>query len=259
MTSLYKSDDFTPEFFREYSKFKHGSKTQARELGRSVSNAISFEKHKGKTLVFYPAPCNNIPTASHAFQDYFLGFCAKQFMNLNIKVKTGKIARQYSYDEEYSLMTAEERLSKISDDMLHIDKSVFSPDDVLVFVDDIRITGSHEHHIKQLIKKENIQNECIFIYIAEYTGQDPTIENRLNSRSVGCLKDVNDIIRNEEFIFNTRVVKYILKSDIEHFVSFITYQSDSFRQTLYALSILNDYHINTKYKNNFEILKNLID
>jgi len=58
--------------------------------------------------------------------------------------------------------------------------------------------------------------------------------------------------------FNTRVVKFILKADIEHFVSFITYQSRIFNETLFSLAILNNYHQNKKYKTNFEILKNLL-
>jgi hypothetical protein len=90
-----------------------------------------------------------------------------------------------------------------------------------------------------------------------YTGDDPTIENRLNHFSVSNLKDINNIIRNEEFIFNTRVVKYILKADIEEFVSFITYQSETFKETLFNLSVLNGYHDNTKYSRNFNILKDL--
>jgi hypothetical protein len=127
-----------------------------------------------------------------------------------------------------------------------------------VFVDDIKITGSHEERIKELLARESIVNEVMFVYMAEYTGDDPSIEHRLNHFSVKDLKDINSIIRNEEFIFNTRAVKFILKADIEHFVSFITYQSNSFKETLLSLSILNNYHINPKYKTNFNILKDTL-
>ena len=76
---------------------------------------------------------------------------------------------------------------------------------------------------------------------------------------VNNLKDVNNIIRNDKFIFNTRVIKYILKADVEEFVSFITYQSEIFQETLFHYSILNEYHKNKKYKLNFDILNNLIN
>jgi len=254
--SLYKTDNFPQEFFSNYSKFKHGSKTCAREFGKQVSTVVDFPSNS--TLVFYSAPFNNIHTASNAFKDYLLSSCSKQFIEKNILVKQGKINRQYSYDDDYGLMNKEERTKAISSDLFHIDKTFIQPTDVLVFIDDIKITGSHEDRIKELLVRENIENEIMFIYIAQYTGNNATIEHALNHKDVNNLKDINHIIRNEEFIFNTRVVKYILKSDIEHFVSFITYQSITFQETLFSLSILNNYHNNEKYKANFDILRNIL-
>jgi hypothetical protein len=254
--SLNKTDNFAAEFCDAYSKFKHGSKTQARQFGKQVSSVCDFEK--GDRLIFYSAPFNNIHTASNAFKDYLLSFCSEQFMQKEITIKQGKINREYSYDDDYGMMSKEERKLAISSDLFHIDKTFINESDTLVFIDDIKITGSHEERIKELLEREKISNKVIFIYIAEYTGNNPQVEHHLNHAVVNNLKDINDIIRNEEFIFNTRVVKFILKADIENFVSFITYQSHSFKETLFSLSILNNYHSSSKYKTNFAILDNLL-
>jgi hypothetical protein len=254
--SLHKADNFNSAFCNSYSKFKHGSKTNARLFGKSVAEICKF--NEGESLVFYSAPYNNIHTASNAFKDYLLSFLSKQIMEKNIVVKQGKINREYSYDDDYGLMTKEQRMKAISSDLFHIDTTYITKKDTIVFIDDIKITGSHEARIKELLAREKIKNKVVFIYIAEYTGTDATIEHHLNHSQVNNLKDINDIIRNEEFIFNTRVVKFILKSDIEHFVSFITYQSHSFKETLFSLSILNNYHTNAKYKTNFDILRNIL-
>lgn len=254
--SYYKGDSFEDSFYHAYSKFKHGSKTQARLFGKEIAKACTFPENS--SIIFYSAPHNNIHTASNAFKDYLLSSCSQQFMEKNISVKQGKVNRQYSYDDDYGLMSKEERKKAISSDLFQIDKTMISEKDILAFVDDIKITGSHEERIKELLTREGINNEVIFIYMAEYTGVDASIEHRLNHSAVKDLKDVNDIIRNEEFIFNTRVVKFILKADIEHFVSFITYQSISFKETLFSLSILNNYHINPKYRTNFNILKDIL-
>jgi hypothetical protein len=256
--SLHTADSFSESFYDNYSKFKHGSKTQARIFGRSCAEVFPMDCFKDKTIIFYPAPYKNIPTASSSFKDYLIGFATKNFLTHNIKVKQGKIHRAYSYDNDYGKMSKEERAKAISSDMFSIDKEFISPDDVLVFIDDIRITGSHEDRINELMQREGIKNEYRFIYIANYIGHDPSVEHRLNHAAVNNLKDVNNIIRNEEFIFNTRVTKYILGADIEHFVSFITYQSDTFRETLFTLSVLNEYHTNKKYSTNFNILKDLL-
>jgi hypothetical protein len=254
--SLYKSNEFPESFYEAYSKFKHGSKTQARIFGRNVANVCEFPENSN--LVFYSAPHNNIHTASNAFKDYLIASCSRQIMERKISVKQGKVNRKYSYDNDYGKMSKEDRRKAISSDLFEIDKSVIKPNDILIFVDDIKITGSHEERIKEMLEREKIENEIIFIYLAEYTGSDPTIEHRLNHHSVNNLLDINHIIRNEEFIFNTRVVKYILKSEIEHFVPFLKYQSESFQETLFSLSILNEYHTNVLYESNFGILNNIV-
>jgi len=254
--SLYHGDNFSSEFYVNYSKFKHGSKTQARQFGRDVAHVCAFEENSN--LIFYPAPYNNVCTASSAFKDYLLSFLAQQFKTKNINVKQGKIYREYSYDNDYSLLSMEERRKAITSDIFHIDKSMIKDTDILVFIDDIKITGAHEELIIKLLKREGIQNNTIFIYIGYYTGDNPQIEYELNHKAVNNLIDINNIIRNEEFIFNTRVIKYILKADLIEFSTFISYQSMIFKETLFSFSILNNYHNNIKYKANFNILSDLL-
>lgn len=254
--SLYKGSDFHTSFYNDYSKFKHGSKTQARKFGKEVADVCFFNENA--SLIFYSAPYNNIYTASNAFKDYLMSYLSIQFMDKNIQVKQSKIHREYSYDEDYGLMSKEQRVKAISSDIFKIDKSIIKENDTLVFVDDIKITGSHEQRIKELLKRENINNKVIFIYIAQYTGNDPKIEHRLNHDSVTNLIDINIIIRDEEFIFNTRVVKYILRQNTSDFFTFINYQSQIFKETLLHLSILNDYHKNEKYYENIMALRNFL-
>lgn len=62
----------------------------------------------------------------------------------------------------------------------------------------------------------------------------------------------------EIIVFAIIVIKFILKADVQEFVSFITYQSDIFQETLFHYSILNEYHKNSKYRMNFDILKNIL-
>ena len=258
--SLIKSSEFSEEIYQDYSRFKHGSKSIARKFGRQLAQKISDECVfcDKESLVFYPAPYLNIPTASSALKDYLLSYLSRDFLDKNQSVKQGKIHRLYSYDDDYGKMSAEERDQAISSDIFSIDKNFFSEKDTLVFIDDIKITGSHEKRIKELLEREQIQNEVVFIYLFEYTGSDPVTEHKLNHYIVNNLLDINDIIRNDKFIFNTRVVKFILKSQPQDFINFISYQSDVFQESLFHYSILNEYHKNPKYTMNFDILKNLI-
>ena len=258
--SMLQTSSFTEKQFSDYSRFKHGSKTVARIFGKTLAQKIGQDlfKEQNKSFIIYPAPFNNIPTASSALRDYLLSFLSFEILKSNSKIKQGKVHRLYSYDNDYGRMSKEDRQKAISSDIFSIDKSFILPTDTLVFIDDIKITGSHEERIKELLARENITNEVIFIYLYEYTGDDPVTEDLLNHFCVKNLKDINDIIRNDKFVFNTRVIKFILKADIEEFVSFITYQSDIFQETLYHYSILNEYYNNEKYSVNFSILHSIV-
>lgn len=256
--SLEQLDKFTDIKLSEYSKFKHGSKTIARSFGKELSKVIGPNLLPQQDLIIYPAPFNHVPTASSALKDYLLSSLTATILEKDVKVTQGKITRLYSYDEDYGKMSKEERANLIAGDKFDFDTSSIKPTDTLMFIDDIKITGQHEVKIRELLDRKKILNDCIFVYLYEYTGDRPAIEHDLNHHSVNNLKDVNKIIVNDEFIFNTRVIKYILRADIEEFVSFITYQSDSFLETLYTFSVLNEHHKNPKYTNNFGILHNLL-
>ena len=220
--SLIQKDEFTDIELSEYSKFKHGSKTIARSFGKALSKVVGQSILPEQDIIIYPPPFNHVPTAGSALKDYLLSSLAPTILEKDVKVTQGKITRLYSYDEDYGKMSKE------------------------------RVK------IRELLDRKKVLNDCIFVYLYEYTGDRPSIEHDLNHFSVNNLKDVNRIIVNDEFIFNTRVIKYILRADIEEFVSFITYQSDTFLETLYTFSVLNEHHKNPKYTVNFGILHNLL-
>lgn len=256
--SLIQKDKFTDIELSEYSKFKHGSKTIARGFGKALSEVVGQRLLPEQDIIIYPPPFNHVPTAGSALKDYLLSSLAPTILEKDVKVTQGKITRLYSYDEDYGKMSKEERVNLIAGDKFDFDTSSIKPTDTLMFIDDIKITGQHEVKIRELLDRKKVLNDCIFVYLYEYTGDRPSIEHDLNHFSVNNLKDVNRIIVNDEFIFNTRVIKYILRADIEEFVSFITYQSDAFLETLYTFSVLNEHHKNPKYTVNFGILHNLL-
>ena len=83
--SLIKSSEFSEEIYKDYSRFKHGSKSIARKFGRQLAQKISDECVfcDKESLVFYPAPYLNIPTASSALKDYLLSYLSRDFLEKN--------------------------------------------------------------------------------------------------------------------------------------------------------------------------------
>ena len=68
------------------------------------------------------------------------------------KIELRKINRTTTYSVDYGELSAKERLKLISNDIFKINEN-FNGDEILIFIDDIKITGSHEFVIKRMLKK----------------------------------------------------------------------------------------------------------
>lgn len=86
----------------------------------------------------------------------------------------------------------------------------------------------------------------------------PNVENTLNYAAIRDLSDISKLIRSDNFLLNTRTVKYILNSGNNQFRVFCDYQSKKFLRTLYHAAIGNGYHLVEAYKHNLNHLKSLI-
>lgn len=261
---IYDREDipFDP---KDYSKFKHGSKTVAREFGKILAKRfwVQVLRHDppDKPIVVYPSPYNFVPTAAFVLKDYFVRYLNEHLTNAGYPpVKEGKIYRNASYIQDYGAMNEIDRDNALVDDPFHIDP-VFAEGKILLFLDDIKITGSHERRIDRMVADYKLDNKCYYLYYAsvEDPSIEPSFENELNYAAIHSLIDVSKIIRNEEFGFNTRVVKFILKVDHEEFKTFTSYQSDTFLDNLIHWAVGNSYHLTPEYKQNFIHLQTLVN
>ena len=248
----------------DYSKFKYGSKSIARKFGKDLARKFwkrcIRDSKPTEQIVIYPSPYNFIPTATGIMKDYFIRYLNEYLIDSGMNpVEEGKIHRNTTYREDYGKMDAEERMKMIGNDFFYIDVE-FAKGKILVFIDDIKITGSHEIMVEKMCNEMGIENTCYFLYYASLN--DPTIpatfENDLNYAFVENLLDVNWIIRNDEFIPNTRVVKFILNAPVKEAKPFLQYQSERFLDNIWHLAIGNRYHEIPEYQENLKLLRNLL-
>lgn len=251
--------DFT---FEQYSKFKFGSKTEARFFGKQLAtryyNSILWKYVKETPdleIVVYPSPYGFVPTATNAMKDYFIRFLNEKIVFAGgLPVYECKIHRSTTYRVDYGKMSAEERIKLIGNDIFHIDKD-FAKNKLLIFMDDVRITGTHEKMIDTMCET----NEIHCLYFANLLNQNigPQFEDVLNHSFVRTLADLNWIIRNDKFAFNTRVIKFILGSEHNEAATFLHYQNENFLSTLLHLAMGNRYNAIEEYKENFNYLLQL--
>jgi hypothetical protein len=173
-------------------------------------------------------------------------------------VEMRKINRNTTYTEDYGSLSKEDRLNLISNDTFDI-KNDFKGDELLIFLDDIKITGSHEFVVKKTLIENQIENDIFFLYhaILDNDNINPTFENILNYSYVKGVNEIIEIHNSSDFVLNTRITKYILQlndNDINYFLKNV---NPSDLKTIILSSSGNKYDKISKYSNNFKKIINL--
>ena len=263
--SLHKiiDEDQCPFDANEYSWFKFGDKQYAEKFAAELFDGF-IDKYSDLLLskneiVILPSPYLSIPTASN-FLCYYFKKCLNSFLfNNNRKASIeSKIYRNQTYVTDYGNLSFDERVNLIANDTYYIDRN-FINDKLCIFVDDIKITGSHEHTVNKILDQYNVNGDFVFVYFAELINKEihPKIENHYNYFAVKSVNDIVDVINRINFQYNTRIIKYILNLDEEQFTFLTNNISVEKRNELFHLAISNNYHQIIEYQDNIEMIKTI--
>ncbi len=244
-----------------YSWFKFGDKDFAKKFAKELFDGFINNNSKiileQNEIIILPSPYLSIPTASN-----FLCFYFKEFLNnflfennKNAAVES-KIFRNQTYVTDYGNLDFEERIKLISNDTYYIDRE-FINGKFCLFVDDIKITGSHEHTVNKILDQYEVRGDFYFIYFAELVNKDihPNIENYFNYFSVKGIEEIIDVINRKNFQFNTRIIKYILNLSDDNLTLLLNNLNSIKREELFILSISNNYHKINEYSKSLKTIK----
>ena len=147
------------------------------------------------------------------------------------------------------------RKNLIANDTYYIDKD-FLRGKLCIFIDDIKITGSHEYTVNRILNEYSVEADFMFLYYAELMNfdLDPKIENFFNYYAVKNVNHVAEVMNKESFQFNTRIVKYILGLDSSNFDYLTSQVKKEQMDLLLELAISNNYHLIKEYENNINTL-----
>lgn len=263
--SLHQIEDDTKLNFdpADYSKFKFGDPEATSRFGKQLAEGF-LEKYselllQHNDIVFLPSPFNYIPTASYYLSQKFKTEVNK-YLHIHQKkaLLESKIHRYKTYSEDYGNLNFEERLNLISTDTYHVDTR-FLTNRLCIFLDDIKITGSHELVIRKILQQNNIEGDFMFVYFAELINTNicPTFENYLNYYHVKGIPEISTLLNRDDLQINTRTIKFILneKNPINSLIL------DLEKHTLEKITdyaIGNNYHLMHEYKTNLsQIIKHI--
>lgn len=246
----------------DYSRLKFGSNLVARKFGFELADAFA-KKHidilLSNRLVVIPSPYNHVANAATILTHHFINRLNQILTNRSGQhVDYSTIHRKVSYINDYGFLSKEDRKGLIDNDSFYLN-SDFYKDKVLVFLDDVIITGTHEDKLKEILKKEKIDNATIFLYYAKYEGSDPTIESRINFASMKNLEDYSKLSKEEGHHVMVRPLKFLLTQNLRELADFLLTLSFEKVEAIYFGCLGEGYYTIPNYQGQFQIIKGVYE
>ena len=165
------------------------------------------------------------------------------------------IHRKVSYISDYGFLTADKRKALIDGDTFHLNRG-FIEGKLLICIDDVKITGTHEDKLKEVLKENNIMNDAAFIYFAQfkYDGTGADIESKLNLAGIKNVDDYIDLSYEENHHMIIRPMKFLLGLEKFAFENAIARIAPSKCVEMYNACIAEGFYTIPAYQSNFKIL-----
>jgi hypothetical protein len=242
-----------------YSQFKYGCTTHGIRFAKKLFDVFDQNLFDSKKdYIVYSSPYQSIPTATYCMAREFFELLKERMQPYGRKVKFEKLFRDPTYTVDYGTLTREDRLKLIGQDTFSFIKTP-KEDFTLIFLDDVKVTGSHEHVLKNSIKKLDIQNPLILGYYAIVHPELPAkYEHDINEAAISGIEDLVQIGQQVDFEFNTRVVKRLLISEPHDFDYVLTSLKNDQLRSMRKLAESNGYHNIEAYQTNYEKLLHFV-
>jgi hypothetical protein len=264
-SSVYQFSDLANAGFTalEYSKLKFGSDSVARKFGYELAKDF-FEKYSDVLLsnrcVVIPSPYNHVENAATVMTKHFVNKLNELLVLANGEhVEYSVIHRKISYISDYGFLSKDKRRNLINGDSFFLNKD-FYKDKVLIFVDDVCITGTHEDKLKDILHKEGITNDCFFLYFAKYLGNNASIEAELNFAGIKHVDDYLRLAREPNHNVIVRPIKFLLgQQDVKLFETAIHELPMAYRLKIYHGALGEGYYKVPGYQRNFHVLMQMVE
>lgn len=242
----------------DYSRLKFGDNEVAQQFGYDLAESF-FEACADSLIankcVVIPSPYNYVQNAATNMTKYFIDRLNELLVDANGEhVEYITIQRKVSYINDYGFLSKEKRRSLIDNDQFYVPRK-FLKGKMLIFVDDVRITGTHEDKLKELLVREKLDNDCFFIYYADYEGEEADVEAKLNFAAIEDFDAYMEFAVLNDTSLLVRPIKYILAQDVEDIEFLVEKWPREKVLELYFACINEGYYKIPAYQEAFGILR----
>lgn len=262
-TAVHEFSDLETAAFKpaEYSQLKFGSDTIANKYGVELARD-TFAKHKdallSRKLVVIPSPYHHVRKSATIMTQHFINEINHLLVsNGGSPVEYSIIHRKMSYVKDYGFLSKEMREKLIQNDKFYLNSDYYE-NKFLLFIDDVRITGTHEARMSEMLTQKNIQNDRMFLYYASYTGDDPLVESRINFAGLSSIHDYIKLAREPNHHVIIRPIKFVLSLDMRDFELATSVLHKDTLKEMYHGALGEEYYNVPEYQTNFNLLKQKI-
>ena len=145
-----------------------------------------------------------------------------------------------TYNNDYADLPADRRRAILAADTIYLNRD-FVAGKFLLFVDDCRITGTHEDKLAAFLRDEGLPNGHAFVCYADYAGDDPSIESRLNRAAIRSAEDLVELAREPGHQVTTRAVRLLLEAP--GLAALLETAPPGFVEAAFHAAITKGYHL----------------
>lgn len=246
-----------------YSRFKFGCLKASEEMGRDLAEA--FAKYDriynivdyDRQVVVAASAYGTVPVASVQLKDCFVRTLDKDLAWMGSHpIEEIKVSRSGSHPQDYGKLTLEERRELISSDVFTISDNLTGK--LVLFLDDIRVTGTHEAILQHAIDRCGQEFDYMFLYYAEVNpGVDCRIEDTLNMYHINSLDSLANMIDRGDIVINVRMTKFILRSDPTSVEVFLRSRTSDFIEEFKRAALSERYYKVPGYRRNIQTLNKI--
>lgn len=242
---------------RSYSFLKFGSNQAAKQMGYELADTF-FAKHSAELMampsVVIPSPYNHVKNAATIMTEHFINRLNGHLVAANgTHLDYSIIHRKVSYTNDYGFLSKEKRRKLIDNDNFFINRE-FIKGKRLIFIDDVRITGTHEEKLVEVLQKRKIKNSAFFLYFASYSGQSPHIEAELNFAGMSGVNEFIQLMQEPDHHVIVRPIKYLLGLQDHELKEVFLNATPKFITDMYHGCLGEGYYKIPAYQKNFEML-----
>lgn len=244
---------------KQYSLLKFGHLGCAKEMGCDLATQF-FNTHQSliltEKLIVIPSPYNYVENAATMMTHWFYRQLNRLIYEVNGQpAEYTTIQRKVSYTHDYGFLSKEHRKGLLDNDEFYINRE-YMQGKTIVFVDDVKITGTHEDKLKEILTKESLDDRGhFFLYYAQYLGDRAEIESELNFTAAVTPETLSALLNHGGELL-IRPIKFIMSMESDKFKEFIDNQLCLDKKIeLYDKCLAEGYHYIPKYLPNFQQLR----